>query len=47
MTKTNKIGYIFRPWIRTRDGRVIYARNYGKRAFMIPVYDNDEEKKRA
>lgn len=47
MAKSDKHGYIFRPWIRTKDGRIIYARDYGKRAFMIPVYDRDEEKKRA
>ena len=28
---------IWRPWITTRDGRRIYARAYGKKAFRIEV----------
>ena len=28
---------IFRPWITTKDGRRIYARQFGIRAFPIPV----------
>lgn len=28
-------GYIFRPWITTRDGRRIYARDVGRIAFKI------------
>lgn len=27
--------FIFRPWITTKDGRRIYARDYGLRAFKI------------
>lgn len=27
---------IFRPWIRTRDGRVLFASQFGLRAF--PLY---------
>lgn len=26
---------ICRPYIRTRDGRIIYARDYGKKAFCF------------
>lgn len=33
----NNIVYIFRPWITTKDGEKIYAKDYGKRAFRIPV----------
>lgn len=29
--------YIYRSYITTKDGRRIYARWYGKRAFRIPV----------
>lgn len=29
--------YIFRSWITTRDGEKIYAKDYGKKAFRIPV----------
>ncbi len=29
--------YIFRTYIRTKDGRIIYASSYGKRAFKIEV----------
>jgi hypothetical protein len=29
-------GYIYRPWITTRDGRRIYAKERGLRAFKIP-----------
>lgn len=28
---------IWRPWTTTRDGRRIYARTYGKKAFRIEV----------
>lgn len=28
---------IFRPWITTKDGRIIWAKTYGKRAFAIWV----------
>ena len=28
--------YIFRPWITTRDGRRIYARDVGLAAFRFP-----------
>ncbi len=34
--------YVFRPWITTRDGRRIYAKAYGLRAFRIPVGDPEE-----
>tara|TARA_Y100000310_G_C20321497_1_gene640928 strand:+ start:24 stop:146 length:123 start_codon:yes stop_codon:yes gene_type:complete len=37
---TRKIkGYIFRASRTLKDGTVIYARQYGKRAFRIPVYE--------
>lgn len=29
--------YIFRAWITTRDGRRIYAKDYGLKAFRIEV----------
>lgn len=29
--------YIFRPYMTLKDGRVIWARQYGKKAFKIPV----------
>ena len=29
--------FIWRPWTTTRDGRRIYARAYGKKAFRIEV----------
>jgi hypothetical protein len=32
--------YIYRPWITLPDGSRIYAKNYGKRAFRIPVEDD-------
>ncbi len=28
--------YVFRPWITLRDGRRIYAKELGLRAFRIP-----------
>jgi len=28
---------LFRPWIRTKEGRVIWAKWYGKKAFAIWV----------
>jgi ribosomal protein L34 len=30
-------GYIFRSWIATKDGRRIYARDFGLKAFRIQV----------
>lgn len=32
-----KIVYIYRPYFKTKDGKIIFARNYGKKAFQIPV----------
>jgi hypothetical protein len=29
-------GFIYRPWITARDGRRIYAKDRGLRAFKIP-----------
>ena len=29
--------YIFRTWTTTKDGEKIYAKDYGKKAFRIPV----------
>lgn len=29
--------YIYRPWTTTPDGVRIYARNYGLKAFKIPL----------
>ena len=34
--------YIFRPYITTKDGRRIYAKNYGIKAFKIWVVDGPE-----
>lgn len=36
-------GFIYRPYITLPDGRVIWAKNYGKRAFKIPIADNDND----
>ena len=29
-------GFIYRPWITNRDGRRIYAKDRGLKAFKIP-----------
>lgn len=29
--------YIFRPWIRLKDGRILYAKDYGYKAWRIPI----------
>ncbi len=29
--------YIFRASFTTKDGRKVYARDYGKKAFRIPI----------
>lgn len=34
-------GFIFRPYITLPNGTVIWARNYGIRAFRIPVTDSE------
>lgn len=36
-------GFIFRPWIRLKDGTIVYAKSYGKKAFKIPVGDKGEK----
>jgi len=39
-------GVIFRPYITKKDGTVIWAKQYGLKAFPIPVgSDNDNDKK--
>ncbi|MGO5440823.1 hypothetical protein ACTQX2_08110 [Megamonas funiformis] len=35
--KNKKAGYIFRAVITTKNGHKLYAKNYGKRAFRIPL----------
>ncbi len=32
------VSYIYRAYITLKDGTRIYARQYGKKAFRIPVY---------
>lgn len=36
MAKKPKL-YIFRTSIKTKDGRILYASNYGKKAFKIEI----------
>ena len=38
----NGQSYIYRPWITRPDGSRIYAKQYGKKAFRIPV-DSDKQ----
>lgn len=38
--------YIFRPWITTKNGEKIYAKDYGKRAFRIWVDSGSKPKKK-
>ena len=33
-------GYIYRTKIRLKDGTILYARDYGKKAFRIPIYED-------
>jgi hypothetical protein len=35
-------GYIFRPWITLRSGEVIYAKDYGLKAFRLHLRGNDD-----
>lgn len=37
--------YIFRTWITLKNGEKIYAKDYGKKAFRIPVNDLRNSKK--
>ena len=39
--KSNKkiCGYIFRTWITTKDGKCMFAKDYGHKAWKIPVYE--------
>lgn len=38
--------YIFRSSITLKDGTTIYAKDYGKRAFRIPVGPDTKKKKK-
>jgi len=29
--------YIYRPWRKTKDGKILYAKHYGLKAWKIPV----------
>jgi hypothetical protein len=40
-------GFIYRPYITLPNGKVIWASTYGKRAFRIPVGDNDNAPKKS
>lgn len=39
--KSNKKNhdYIFRPYITTKDGKRIFAKDYGHKAWKIPVFE--------
>ena len=37
MAENEKKPYIFRKWIRTKSGQIIYAYEYGKKAFKIYI----------
>ncbi len=46
-TPDSDVGFIYRPYITLPNGTVIWARNYGKRAFKIPISaDNDNGSKK-
>lgn len=36
------VGYIFRPYRTLPDGRIIWACQYGRKAWRIPVYEEDD-----
>ena len=33
------VGYIFRAWITRKDGTKDWARNHGRKAWRIPIYE--------
>lgn len=35
--------WIYRPWITTKDGKRLYARNYGKKVFRIWVEEKSDK----
>lgn len=35
--------YIFRPYFKTKNGKVIYAEDYGKKAFRIYINNGQAE----
>ena len=37
-----KKGYVYRSKMRLKDGTIIYAKDYGKKAFKIPISDDRE-----
>lgn len=39
MTEKVAIRWIFRPWRKLPDGTILWAKNYGKKAWKIPVYE--------
>lgn len=45
MAKSTKpsSGFIYRPWIRLKDGTILYAKSYGKKVFKIPISDPKDD----
>jgi hypothetical protein len=43
MSNKTVIGYILRPYFTTKDGRKVFASQYGKKVFRIPLYDKTEK----
>lgn len=43
-TPPNQGGYIIRPYITLRNGKRIFAANYGKKGFVIPINPDYEKK---
>lgn len=37
----NVVRWVFRPWRTLKDGTRLYAKNYGKKAWRIPVYEDE------
>lgn len=37
-----EVVYIFRPYIRLKNGEVIFASQYGKKAFPIPITKEED-----
>lgn len=44
MEEKNKNELVFTPYIKLKDGRIIYASTYGKKVFCFPKTKVDDHK---
>ena len=43
MTKSNEVELVFTPYITLKNGRRLYARQFGKKAFCFPRKESQDK----